>query len=343
MFRSMDKAFNVKKICGRKKAVLKRLSIRRRIKHLRRKYPESYCTSSRARKIGVRRIRLVAPQYFNLVNMAHRSKVIRFVTDLRSAILDRKRVHIDFSETKRMFTCGTLLFISEVDRALRVTNASSYIECVYPRDRIVSQVLQQIGFYRLIGKRDRLNTDSFDESVKYWQIATGTQALGQEFDPILSKYEGQITKALQSSLYKGVTEAMTNCSQHAYVEERGDGVSLEREEKRWWMFSQEKDGRLDVAICDLGIGIPRSLPRKKIPGWIEAINLFLDKFSLGGKSPDCAMIKAAIEIGATRTDLPYRGKGLRQIADVVVQSGGGRLTIHSNSGGYFYSPKINTV
>ncbi len=146
-------------------------------------------------------------------------------------------------------------------------------------------------------------------------------------------------------MYKGVTEAMTNASNHAYIEERADGLAFGREEPRWWMFSQERNGRLFVSLCDLGVGIPNSLPRTKLKDWAPESVLSFIKSVAQGSAPtnDCVMIKAAIELGRSRTDLPYRGRGLQQLKDVIDVVSDGSLAIHSNRGVYRYNPSNRAI
>ncbi|BAK76764.1 hypothetical protein NH8B_1949 [Pseudogulbenkiania sp. NH8B] len=197
---------------------------------------------------------------------------------------------------------------------------------------------------KLFGRRRRLDESGFDKSVKHWQFATGSCADATEFDSVLGDFEGKITTQLSRSIYKGVTEAMTNSAHHAYEDSRNDGTGIV-DEKRWWMFSQEMDGELYVVFCDLGIGIPRSLSRdvNVSAGWRPALAAFMDRFKAHQRQP--TLIKAAIEIGRTRTNKPNRGLGLPQIVETVDKSGKGRVIIHSNAGAYFRSPggKANEI
>ncbi|MFH4324940.1 hypothetical protein WAJ71_20585, partial [Acinetobacter baumannii] len=85
--------------------------------------------------------------------------------------------------------------------------------------------------------------------------------------------------------------------------------------KKWWLFTKEVDGILTVCICDLGVGIPRSLKENSPhvnPGWFENMRNYVKELRKK-YNEDSALIKAAIEIGKTRTNLPNRGKGLSQI------------------------------
>jgi hypothetical protein len=289
-------------------------------------------------KPSVVTIYVEAPQVFTITSSRSRKELLRFIAAIKLHLTTRvTRLCIDFRRTNHLVSDGTLLFYSELWRAINLQNKATTIVCKYPDNGKVEQALQKIGFFKLIGKPDRLNEDDFSEDVKHWRVATGEQVLGERCDALLNPYDGMIAQQLNNSLYTGAVEAMTNCVHHAYFEERGDGVSLENEIKRWWMFSQERDGELTVAICDLGVGIPRSFRFKKVPGWKQSIESFLSKFKVSFiKNPDGFLIKAAIGLGESRTLLPHRGMGLQQIVDVVATSNCGELLIHSNSGMYAY-------
>ncbi len=189
----------------------------------------------------------------------------------------------------------------------------------------------------LIGAKSDLKESDFDHTVRHWRFATSVQANAADFDKVLTECEGKITPALSKSIYRGVTEAMTNCAHHAYIEPRDDGTHL-NDDPRWWMFSQELDGRLYVAFCDLGMGIPRSLPRidGTAPGWMEVLNKYLNPFKR--EQQEAALIKAAIEIGRSRTRQAHRGLGLQQIIEAVNLTTGSNVHIFSNKGSYELAP-----
>lgn len=139
-----------------------------------------------------------------------------------------------------------------------------------------------------------------------------------------------IPETLASGLYLGITEAMTNCHHHAYIEKRNDGLNLDDIQKNWWMFSQEKDGFLHVVFGDLGIGIPVSLPIKK-PGWWGSIQK-----NFGMTPSDGTVIAEAIAQSRSRTGKSYRGKGLKQLVEAIESIDNARLVIYSNKGVYTY-------
>ena len=95
------------------------------------------------------------------------------------------------------------------------------------------------------------------------------------------------------------------------------------------MFSQPKDGRLSVVFCDLGVGIPKTLPITKPDSWRRILSLF------PGKPEDGNIIKEAVEESRSRTGESHRGKGLSQLVDFIHNQGkmdASFVTIFSNFG-----------
>jgi hypothetical protein len=265
-----------------------------------------------------------APQIFTISDKHIRRKLLRFIARLREKIvLHRRSIKIDFSETKKMFADGTLLFYAELSRLNRLKGKVE-IKCLPPKNEKVAQVLKQVGIFDLVGYRRKVETTHDD--VIHWRSANGHEVIGEKFDEVLGHYDGQITEALSKNLYLGFTEAMTNCHHHAYIEPRPDGLNVVDEQRDWWMFSQERDGVLSVVFCDLGIGIPGTLPIKKPTLW-QRVKLF-------GSKLDAHAIQEAIGESRTRTGLHHRGKGLKQLVDVVTHVDQGEISIFSNKGRY---------
>lgn len=263
-----------------------------------------------------------APDTFTISLEDKRHSLLNFLEKLRKTVVLRKHsVCIDFTATQKMFADGTLLFYAELNRINRL-KGSVKVRCMPPRSHKVAQVLKQVGIFDLVGYRKKIETTHAD--VIHWRSAKGHEVTGEKFDDVLGHYDGQITDALSKNLYLGFTEAMTNCHHHAYIGVRPDGLNVANEPKEWWMFSQEKDGKLMVVFCDLGIGIPGTLPIKKPTLW-QRIQIF-------GSQLDAHAIQEAIGESRTRTGLHHRGKGLKQLVDVIAHLDGGQVNIFSNKG-----------
>lgn len=302
--------------------IILRKRIKRRCRTLRR---------HRRRRRRVQRFRhwrdtfswIEAPRFFELETETGRSTVIGFLRRLRDAVLGARdgRVRIDFSQTVRMTAAGTLLFAAELDRIRKL--ADHRVGCNYPKDAVVAQVLQHVGIFAMLGQKRQCRITA--DNVRYWQVDTGDQVVGEQAAHAMARYESLFGNR---RLYRALTEAMTNCIQHAYEEDRGDGYAHVR---NWWVFSQHHDGYLTVAFCDLGIGIPRSLPHRR--GFFARVRQVIQDKSWTDN--DANRIKAAMAVGASRTAQDYRGKGLMDMRSVL-DGLNGRMQIHSNCGLYLY-------
>ncbi|WP_136477019.1 ATP-binding protein [Pseudomonas sp. DG56-2] len=254
-------------------------------------------------------------------------ELVGLIRNLRKIASQGGRVQLDFKNTERVHSCGTLLLVAEIDRLVRSLGTST-ISCTYPKDEKVEKVFQQVGLLKLLGKDHRLEITEEDRDVFHWKYASGIDVSPIQADPILKGIKAQIPKNYRKVVV-GVEEAMDNSVHHAYIESRGDRMSGRNDEadaRRWWLFAEVLDDWLHVNFCDLGIGIPRSLPKSWAEEAGDIVTLALSK-----AKKDVRMIRRAFEVGRTRTELEHRGKGLKNIA-MAAEELGGLLTIHSNAG-----------
>jgi hypothetical protein len=279
-----------------------------------------------------------APAVFALEFDRPRRQLVEMLATIRQRVEgEGKRVLLDFASTEQMFPSGTLLFMAEIDRMRRNTGDHKLICGNYPDDLVVEQVLQRLGILSMLGLEARKKPEEFPENVRHWCSATGELADGKAIEPIVKCYEGVMAESLKGDLYAGIVEAMTNCAQHAYEHPRNDDPLADRgiRCRSWWMFSQEKDGNLTVALCDLGIGIPASLaetktwPREVIEKALRTARILPHRHA--------HLIRSAIELHKTRTRETHRGKGFGEILDVVRKGGSGYLQVMSDYGVYRYT------
>lgn len=275
---------------------------------------------------------LKAPEIFGLQHVQPRSLLLRFIRDLRNATLRWKcKVWIDFRATKQMQPAGTLLFAAELDRIRRASNGRTLVRCFYPTDNVVEQVLQHLGLLELMKRRPRATISADD--VRYWHVETDNVADGRHAEKLATEYKRIFADAERNRMYDGLVEAMTNCVQHAYTAQRRDGTGLQTD-RRWWMFSEERDGKLRVAFCDLGIGIDRALSTGE--RWsLDHVRQIVT--SLGRRNPISRYIKAATVLGRSGTKQGHRGKGLQDLKNVIESVENGWIEILSNEGSYRFS------
>lgn len=274
--------------------------------------------------------RIDAPYAMNIFNWNNRRTFCKFMETLRQNLLQKcSKIIISFDKTELITPSAMILFVAEIDRAKRIFGNRFDVRLANVRDRTIRQLLVQIGLYELCGMTPpNLNERDFQENVRHWRYATGERA-NESTNDAFAAVEGLISDRLRGGMWRGVSEAVINSVQHAYAEPRGvPGPRMKH--RRWWMFTQERDGELTVVACDLGIGIPRSLPLN----WDEKLLArILGMFGESGK--DVAALKASLELGRTSTNKSHRGKGLPQIWDAVrgIEAGqNATIVIYSNKG-----------
>lgn len=263
-----------------------------------------------------------APKIFDLYSQENRRHLLSKLTVLRQYWRLRDSLTLDFSCTEKLFADGALLFLAEV-RRMQKHLPKSAIGCIPPTNAKVSQVLQQIGFFKLIGAPEGVTPS--DDDVINWRFAHSKKVEGEKYEDVLGEFDGAIAEPLREDLFKGITEAMTNVVNHAYEIPRGDGLGISQS-REWWMFSQHKDGELTVVFLDLGAGIPKTLPIKQPNLWRKLIRF--------GRKKDSLAIEYALKDSISRTGLVNRGKGLGQIVRAVASEPNHQIAIYSNRGVY---------
>lgn len=281
-------------------------------------------------------IDLKLPHHINILSPKARKSLRKVTTRFRKYYYRGDVcIRLDFSDTKQMFADGTLYLLAELE-TLTLINPAITFKIIQSKEKIVNQVLAQTGILKLLKQTLKFDDDEFDESVKYWSYASGYNSEIDSADSMLDDFEQILSEDTSKNVFTSLTEALTNCHHHAYEEKR---YSTEAKSiKKWWLFSQEREGVLTVCVCDLGIGIPRSLTRNTPSvkeDWFGRLKAFI-KLNKEKYNNDSAAIKAAIEIGNTRTNLPNRGKGLNQIINKINTMTGHKVSIAilSNYGSY---------
>ena len=323
-------------------SVLKRLSKNTRWqfarirKKLNRKVHKAFIRERR-RKLLLRKLkgqprekplRLSAPEIFSLESDATRGPLVHFLAELRQTVFSKPAngIVIDFAKTHRFISSATLLFYAELHRLIELMGDQVHVRCKPPKNDRACEVLRQIGVYHMCGQNIRKRHGYYDDVV-HWRVAHGSLVDNSLCAPAIEEFEGQLAEPLVNGLFRGLGEAMTNAIHHAYLEIREDGLNYKPAHNDWWMFSQARQGYLSVVFCDLGIGIPKTLPIKK-PGVFERI------LAMGRSSSDAACIEYAIEDSRTRTGLSERGRGLGNIVNVVSGLKKGVVMVLSNRGFY---------
>ena len=234
-------------------------------------------------------------------------------------------IYIDFSETTTVYSEGMLYLYAEIENLLNI-NKDITIKCKKSRTLKVNHVLYHIGLFKLCNHT--FSPSRKYKDIIYWKKSSGVQVEGCKFDEIMGEDNRLKEVANRINIYGGFIEATQNAYMHAYMQRRKLSF-VDHKKTAWWAFSQVRDGFVYITICDLGIGIPATVPNR-LPGFIEALT---QKF---GMTTHADIIKAAIERPRSRTKEKHRGNGLRTIAEIAKQDNRASFSIASSKG-YVYS------
>lgn len=263
-------------------------------------------------------IEVFAPKEFGLINEKNRHLLLDFIKKINTNLSKGYKVNICFKKTTTLLPCGTLWATAKIEKLL--DKYPNKLSCSYPEDNIVEQLFQHIGLLQKLGRDgNRLPIEA--DNVKYWHYMSGSST--DHISKFIPFFESlSLSDEESSGLFDSMSEAVTNAIQHAYM----DGQS-----KEWWMFTQLTSGMLDVAICDFGMGIPCSLKQKPaIKEWI------LSPIRFTKLNKDKSLISLAVESDSTSTKMPHRGKGLKDMLDLVKNGTTGGFRIFSDKGAFNY-------
>jgi hypothetical protein len=162
-------------------------------------------------------------------------------------------------------------------------------------------------------------------------FADATKGVGEAIENLSGISHGQIKK-----MYRSVSEALTNVTQHAYMETRMDG-SGSPIDSGWWMFVRQQPDELVVNFCDLGVGVPYSVPKlEKHQSWLQ--ERLSTAFAAVGvdNHRDGETIQVTVAEKRSRFRATHRGNGFGNMLESIVIADSGVLVIHSNRGMYTY-------
>lgn len=273
--------------------------------------------------------KIQAPTKLDIYKTENYETFVGFIHRLRLAAQHNDRLLICFRDTYRITAGAGLRLVAEVDHLLKI-NPSLKINCSIPKrqsnhkyknsDKVLESSLQQIGFFKAIGQYERAVTRY--SNVTMWKQLSGDTADGSLAASLLDQLPEQITQKAKSHFYRGAIEAIANCVDHAYPDSESD--------RRWWMLAGTKEDRLTIIVCDLGVGIPATLPLKHPE---KLLTLISRTFNILGQT-DADLIRTSTFIKRTRTLMTHRGKGGADIRSIVEHYPEALLSIRSNRGAY---------
>lgn len=268
---------------------------------------------------------------------------VKFLTQFKKAVLTRGcRVTLDFSTLKYLSAGASLVLVAELDRWRRIQGFRPHIKDIEDWDPSIVQLLLQKGFFDILDTSNPPENiiSEHDPNLVFIKYCTGKKVTGQNAWELRKQLEEAANGVIpeRKYLFRAVSEAMTNVLKHAYPSSHKRRKSILP--GRWWLSgSYRKDNNtVTIVFFDQGVGIPKTLPKKYGMGTIKS---FLDR--TGIVRDDASMIRAAMELGSSRAEMPHRGKGLPDMLNLTRAVDGSLLRILSSRGEYTYkSGKLNT-
>jgi hypothetical protein len=320
---------------------MKRLTLKQKIRQLRIskwRMQERFVRRDRRKKTPENQFippdeEIKAPSSFNLIRGGGK-EVVKFLRAVSFRVtVQKQKVRLNFKDTTQFYVPGAILLFAELDRIVSTTDLPKPITIIYPRQRKSREVMAQIGLDALVG--DALNITTTREDVIYWKAIKGSNQTGDSYGQLVEAVAEKVnrdhaTQVVAKNLWRSVNEAIANTTDHAYKYPRFDGFTGLVETK-WWMFTQIRDGRFTVAVCDLGCGY-----RQTISETIPEALIATVKAAFGSGNRDALAIETAMYFGRTGTKEHHRGKGSRDVLSLVKVHGNGEVTVISNTGWMCY-------
>lgn len=275
---------------------------------------------------------LNVPEQLDLIK--NYDETIEFIKTIKAYAYGlRKSVRLIFDETKEISPEALLLLLAELYRCRKIFG-DKRVTGTYPKSKKIEKIMEASGFFDLLEVVPRSPAKEKQYPLCYIKFITGNRLVESTARVLREALLGENIKMgtiAKKRLYRAITEAMINVVQHAYPKKQRGKHQIRN---NWWISGHvnQRSGRLVILFCDLGVGIPNTLP--KVHGW-EKIRSVLAILP-GVKPNDAQMINAGMEIGRTSTGLAGRGKGLNDLKMFVDDTGGGELNIFSRRGHYKY-------
>jgi hypothetical protein len=243
----------------------------------------------------------------------------------------------DFSTMRSISAGAALMLAAEYDRISRLSGLIPATVDIHLWDAEVKATLAGLGFFDLLDLKIGI-TPSVSGLLIEPMVSGSDANLIQVNEAILALFgKVQGDAGLRVHLASAVTDAVENVRGHAYPR----AWLNSRTNVPFWWFTGAADptGRVTLAIYDQGITIPQALPLKWDVNHLvqQFFGLFSLKFDPDDPKYDGQAIDMAMQLTASSTGLPFRGKGLPKILDIIQACPEGRLRIVSRCGECIYS------
>ncbi|NSX87628.1 hypothetical protein G6L86_18655 [Agrobacterium tumefaciens] len=280
-------------------------------------------------------IKIVAPEVLSFKE--NFSETIAFLDEFRDLALNGEdvsyNIYVDLKPIKTLSVPVAIVLAADFDRWRLITKYRLTIRESQKWAPTVRNLLSDLGVFQLLGLRPvshDLNHDNFTLTP----LMSGERTDGYKIDLLQEQFSDVLAGFTKNpEMFAGLMEAAENAIAHGYPENYKPPHPFAGH--RWWAASCLDPHLMTLRffVYDQGAGIPFTLPTATI---YEQVRARLAQV-FGDLIPnDSLMLRAALEVGRTRTGLDHRGLGLKRMSDVVTGAEKGYLRILSGKGEIVY-------
>lgn len=281
--------------------------------------------------------KILAPTILDIYKNEYHELVVDFIEKIESkAKTGSKKIYICFRNTIHISAAAGLFLLAKLETIRSNHRILQYVVSKPPiktsskgEAHVVDSVLNRIGIYASLGVKAREMKEN--PSVKCWEVIRGelvdSEIAGKLLETITEKMGTDYT-----DLYRPLIEAMSNSVEHAYRDDLYN-KNKNNNKNKWWCFASIMNNKLILLICDLGVGIPKTLKLTQGEKVLAKLTEFIGK----PITLDSEHIKASLQVKRTQTKLGYRGKGGTDLQSIIELYENTQLRIISNKGNYRYT------
>jgi hypothetical protein len=267
-----------------------------------------------------------------------------FIGRIREVVRSGKRASLVFRDVQTVRTSALMYLVSQIHR-LRFEHGQNCITGTYPDNLGVERLMAESGFFSLLGIRTRERVQKPSRGRRYIQFRSGTGLAGTRLKEVREEIlqdDFLMSVQVRHKIFRAISEAATNVGHHAYATKAFVTSAAAKDLfGRWWLLASLNRPRnlFTLVFSDMGVGIPKTLPRRYPIEQVRAALSLLPGFRVD----DGQMIEAAMVLGRTRTHLDNRGKGLLDLTQLIDLLGGGEMNIYSRHGVVTYASGATKV
>jgi two-component sensor histidine kinase len=284
-----------------------------------------------------------------------------FFDNLReSLLLDPACIYLSFKETRALKATAILVVYSIIDQARETRNSRTKINIIWSRKaQRVNEFIIETGRFLRSKEREEMIDSASSLPVLMGDNSRANELSDRIVDYILDDdhYKGASAEKEQE-IGSAIQETVDNVGRHAYPD------TEIHENKKWWFTCDRIKDNLFIVIYDAGIGIPSSLSENNAVMLARVNQLYPDQYSgctkesikddsttnklkalvnikfLRKALSDEQLIRAAMHVDITSTDLDQHGQGSKSIKGLITESENSFLLMLSNYGFYRYNKGI---